>query len=199
MKALAQSVAAILADQHCDKARALSTTFTQCRDFLAANVVKLAPPNDPEDEEDETEEEQDDETGQLPPLVEQAIAALMTANPNLDRQVAADFLLHNRHGRQLLEDLSKQEKGLTMTTTDRATELQSICKQHGGIQAMAKLFVATGKSLGGVTEAEFTKLIDDAAQATRQPGERPGSAFNRYFNDAANLDLRKAHALTRGF
>ena len=86
-----------------------------------------------------------------------------------------------------------------MPTSDRATELQSICKQHGGIQAMAKLFVATGKSLGGVTEAEFTKLIDDAAQATRQPGERPGSAFNRYFNDAANLDLRKAHALTRGF
>ena len=47
VKALAQSVASILANQHCDKALAMATTFTQCRDYLQRNVVKLAPPRDP--------------------------------------------------------------------------------------------------------------------------------------------------------
>ena len=78
--------------------------------FTGINFSKLrqAPPNDPEDEEEEDEtppDNEEDETGTLPPIVEQTIAALMTANPLLSRQVAADFLLHNRHGRQLLEDL----------------------------------------------------------------------------------------------
>ena len=37
------------------------------------------------------------------------------------------------------------------------------------------------KPLGGDIEAEFTKLIDAEAQATRKAGERPATAFDRYF------------------
>lgn len=43
------------------------------------------------------------------------------------------------------------------------------------------LYVGVTKPLGGVTEAEFTKLIDAEAQATRKAGERPATAFDRYF------------------
>ena len=53
------------------------------------------------------------------------------------------------------------------------------------------------KPLGGDIEAEFTKLIDAEAQATRKARGRPATAFDRYFTDPANVELRKAHQLTR--
>ncbi|UFX48194.1 hypothetical protein HAP47_0016630 [Bradyrhizobium sp. 41S5] len=52
-------------------------------------------------------------------------------------------------------------------------------------------YVGVTKPLGGVTEAEFAKLFDAEAQATRKAGERPATAFD-------HVDLRKAHQLTRG-
>lgn len=75
---------------------------------------------------------------------------------------------------------------------DRTTELQSIVKSHGGIQTMAKLFVAAGKSIGNVTEHEFTKLMFDEAQKTRQPNERPNQAFANFYSAPENVELRKA-------
>jgi hypothetical protein len=156
---------------------------------------------DEEEEEDginePTADENEESELELSGKLEQAIAALILANPALTKQEAAHYLLHSPHGRALAAHLSKQQKETTIM--DRSVLLESIVKAHGGIQAMAKLFLAEGKPLGGVTEAEFTKLIDDEAQKQRQPGERPGSAFNRYFTDPANVELRKAHALTRGF
>jgi hypothetical protein len=113
----------------------------------------------------------------------------------------AAFLAALRAARATLAALSKRhltkQKGPPIM--DRATELTNIVKQHGGIAAMAKLFIAKGEPLGGVTEAEFTQLIDAEAQATRKSGERPNQAFARFYNDAANLELRKAHQITRGF
>jgi hypothetical protein len=166
--------------------------------------LNFAPPDDPDEEEDDeenTEEEDDEENAEeqttLSSSMEEAIRAIMQANPAIDRQRAIHHLLHSAAGRQLARHLSITMKGTTMT--DRAIQLQNIVKSHGGIQAMAKLFVATGKPLGGVTEAEFYSLMNAEAQATRKAGERPATAFDRFYSDPANVDIRKAHQLTRGF
>ena len=196
VKALALSVNSILGAQDCDKARAMATTFMQFRDYLQRNVVKLAPPRDPADDDEagENEEEQDDdETGTLPPLVEQTIAALREANPLLSRQVAADFLLHNRHGRQLLEDLSKQQKG--HQPMDRATELRKMAGEYG-VARIAKMIVMENDA-HGLSEHELTKMADDEAQKTRQSGERPASAFARFYEAPENLELRKAFQIAK--
>ncbi|WP_029084785.1 hypothetical protein [Bradyrhizobium sp. th.b2] len=174
-------------------------------DFRKAKFA--APPNDPDDDEHDEEDNENntdnetDETeqGQLPPKLEAMIAAVIAASPNsMSRQEAINYLLHSRHGRELARHMATFKRK-DEPIMDRATELQSIVKQHGGLMAMAKLFIANGESLGGVTEAEFTKLIDAEAQATRKTGERPAPAFDRFFNDPTNLELRKAHRLTRGF
>jgi hypothetical protein len=158
--------------------------------------VKFAPP--PEDDVDDEDKELEEEQDALSPQLEQYVSALLTANPNLSRQDVVNFLLYTAHGRTLATHMS------TITTTkrkettmDRTEQLQSIVKQHGGVHAMAKLFVAANKAFGGVTEAEFTKLIDDEAQKTRMAGERPASAFARYYSAPENLELRKAIQITK--
>ena len=164
-------------------------------DFSKLHFSKVLPPDDPDedDEPDEDEPDNEEDEAALSPQLEQAIRALQTANPNLDRAHATYFLLHHPQGRVLFGDLSKRKEPIM----DRATELQDIVKNHGGIQAMAKLFVATGKSLGGVTEPEFTALIDAEAQKDKRPGERPASAFARYYSAPENLELRKAIQITK--
>jgi hypothetical protein len=74
---------------------------------------------------------------------------------------------------------------------DRATQLQSIVKQHGGVQAMAKLFVADGKA-HGVSEHELTGLAFEEAKKHALPGERHNTAFARWYSEPEQLELRKA-------
>jgi hypothetical protein len=136
--------------------------------------------------------------GKLSPQLEQHINALIVAVPGTSRSQAANFLLRTAHGRGLLRTLATVKSTTNKETPmDRATELQSIVKSHGGIQAMAKLFVAANKSIGNVTEFEFSKLIDDAAQLTRQAGERPDQAFSRFYSAPESLELRKAIQLCK--
>ncbi|MGY3489409.1 hypothetical protein ACVW1C_007292 [Bradyrhizobium sp. USDA 4011] len=46
------------------------------------------------------------------------------------------------------------------------------------------------KPLGGDIEAEFTKLIDAEAQATRKAGGRPATAFDRYLEGSKPKVMR---------
>jgi hypothetical protein len=127
----------------------------------------------------------------LPGQMEEFVTALQVANPTLSRQDAVRYLLHGAHGRATAQHIATTFKAKE-PVMDRATELQSIVKSHGGIQAMAKLFVAANKSIGNVTEHEFTKLMHDEAQKTRQANERPDQAFARFYSSPESLELRKA-------
>ena len=165
--------------------------------FTGINFSKLRPPNDPEDEEtDEEEDEQpddEDETGTLPPLVEQTIAALKEANPVLTRQAAAHFLLHHRYGRQLLEDLSKQQKGTP--PMDRADGLRDLAKQYG-VARIAKMIVMENDA-HGLSEHELTQLASEEFAKRALPGERPNTTFARLYEAPESLELRKAIAIAR--
>jgi hypothetical protein len=137
-----------------------------------------------EDEEiDGTPEPNDDNNvSTLPPLLEQMVNALITANPKLKREEAVHFLLHNPHGRRTAEHISNISKGTTM---DRTEQLQEITKSAGGIRNVAKYIVEKGDTLG-ITEPELTELINAEAQKTIKSGERPAQAFSRFFQAPEN-------------
>ena len=149
--------------------------------------------NDFLDAADDNDDDTIDEATVSPEL-ERHAAAIVAVTPNFTREQALHFLMFSPHGRRIAEHLSGiSKKG--PTTMNRADELRDIAKQYG-VVAIAKHIIDDG-SAHGITEAEFTKLIDDAAQKTRLPGERPGSAFSRYFSAPEQVELRRAHALTK--
>jgi len=149
------------------------------------------PSPDLDDEHDDDTEHDDIAEPALPPQLEQAIAALIVANPTLTRQQVAFYLLHHPHGRAMISLLAKQ-KGQPM---DRTTELRKIAKQYG-VHKLAGLLVTENKS-HGITEAELTSLIFEEAKKHMQPGERPNSAFARYYSAPEKIELRKAIARQR--
>ena len=156
---------------------------------MQRNVVKLAPPNDPDD--DELDDEETVDTTTLPPKLQQAIAALITAEPQFDRQSAAWYLLHTPHGRALVEHLSKRKD----EPMNRTEQLRSIAKDYG-VAKLAKHLVADNDA-HGITEAELTSLIFEEAKKHMLPGERPNSAFARFYSAPENLELRKAIAIAK--
>lgn len=80
---------------------------------------------------------------------------------------------------------------------DRATELRSIAKDFG-VTKLAALIVTDGNA-HSITEHELTKLIDDEAQKTRTAGERPETAFARFYSAPENVELRKAVQVAKSF
>jgi hypothetical protein len=80
---------------------------------------------------------------------------------------------------------------------DRAEGLRDIAKQYG-IAKLATLIVSEGKS-HGITETEFTALMNDEAQKTRKAGERPEQAFARFYSAPENIELRKAVQIVKSF
>jgi hypothetical protein len=190
MQALAQSVTSILGDPNINKAAALSKTFQQFGSYLKSNVIKTRPPLD---DDDTGIDNTDDDNGTLSPELEQYIAAMLAAVPSLTRQQALWITLHTAHGAAAFQSTTKTRKEKHMS--DRGDELRAVAKQHG-IETLARFIVTENKSYG-IDEREMTKLIDDAAQLTRQPNETPDQAFSKYFSDPANVLLRRAHAITK--
>jgi hypothetical protein len=145
-----------------------------------------SPPKDP-DEEDQLA---------LHPKLEQAVAALIAANPSLTRQQAAHHLLHTHDGRALARHLSDITKGTTtMTRAEEMREMRDFAKQHGGMNSIAKHIVAKGTTT--LTEHEFTSLLMESAKLNKMAGESDGSAFSRIFSAPENVELRKAHAISK--
>lgn len=96
--------------------------------------------------------------------------------------------------RVLLMKRDQGEKAMS-----RTEQLQSMVKDFG-IVKIAKFIVTEGTN-ATLSEAEFTKLVHDYAQADRKQGETPQQAFTRTFT--ADTDegwtLRKAHAVVKSF
>lgn len=141
------------------------------------------------DEPDDSEPA-DDETGQLPPLVEQFVNALITANPNLNRQQAAHYLLHTPHGRAMITHLSKRKEPTPMT---RADGLRQIAKDYGVLR-ICKM-ITMDNDAHGLSEHELTELAGEEFAKQALPGERPNTTFSRLFQAPESLELRKAMAI----
>jgi hypothetical protein len=191
VECLAESVVSILDDKDASdltKAEWLAKTFDQ----FDAHVAKLAPETVPASDDGDTSAEGGDST--LPPKLEQFLAAMLQADPKLRRDEALSYLLHHRGGRQLAEHLSSiTKKDEPMSRTEA---LRTVTKEYGGVLNLCKNIATTGESF--VTEAELTKLIDDEAQKTRKAGERPNTAFARFYDAPENIDLRKALQIAKG-
>jgi hypothetical protein len=134
----------------------------------------------------------------LHPKLEAFVAAVLEAAPTLSREEAIRFLLHTHDGRATARHLAEITKTSIIRkeepTMDRMETLRSFVKSDG-ITGIAKHIVQKGGT--GVTEAEFSDLIMEAAKRERRAGESDASAFARLFENPANVDLRRAYAITK--
>ena len=157
--------------------------------FSKLHLRKAREFDDLEVDEDEDDDDLDNDEAALSPEMEQAVAALCRASPGLTEEQALYFLLHSARGRELFGHLTKKE---TPPMMDRNDAIQAVVKQHGGLIALAKMCNAEGRSIGDLNESEFTDLIKAEAKAI-------GLSFEKYYTAPENIEVRKAHQLTRGF
>jgi len=165
-------------------------------DYAKATVsFENATPPEPREGPDDVDDVDDDysDDAKVSPALERMVAAMIEADPQLSREHAIHCLLHTARGRSLAQHMTSTTKGHPM---DRNAELQAIAKEFG-VARLAKLLVAENNA-HSITEHELTKLIDDEAQKTRKAGERPATAFARFYSAPENLELRKAVQISKG-
>jgi hypothetical protein len=144
-----------------------------------------------EPEEVEFDDEEIDES-ELPEKLEDAINAMIVANPTLTKQQAAHHLLHTAEGRALFNHINKKE------TTTMPDTLEKILKDFGGdLTRICKNIVEAGDT-SGVTEKQLTKLATCEALKSQRAGESEAQAFSRYFQSDEALPLRKAIQIAKG-
>jgi hypothetical protein len=124
----------------------------------------------------------------LEPKLQSMVDAIRVHAPNASEAEVVHFLLHTSRGRDVarhLKDISKRKDDRPMS---RIEKLQAIAKQHG--MATVAKGMLTDNDAHGVSEHEFTSLIMEEAK-------RKGQTFEKYFTAPENLDIRKAHQLTK--
>jgi hypothetical protein len=124
----------------------------------------------------------------LPPRLKQMVDAIRSAAPNVSEPEVVHFLLHTASGRQVAEHLSNHITKKDQRPMSRIEKLQSLAKRHG-VETIAKALLAKGNAME-ISEFEFTELMKVEAV-------RKGQSFEAYFTDPANIDIRKAHQLTK--
>jgi hypothetical protein len=168
--------------------------------FAGIDYSKLRIASPPEDPDEEAEDERDGETGdeneesELSTTMQQAIAALILANPRLTKQQAAYFLLHNPHGKTYLDKTKRDTPPMTTRAEEMAT-MRGFAKQAGGMTSISKHIVEKGAT--SLTEHEFTELLMESAKLNKLAGESNGAAFSRIFTAPDSLDIRKAHQICK--
>jgi hypothetical protein len=126
----------------------------------------------------------------LPDKLEGMIAAIITANPSLEREQAVHFLLHTARGRAAANHLANITKESPMPRFEKLHNVESVI-------AISKHIIDNGPS--GVTEHEFTKMLADHAALNKRTEDSNAQAFSRVFTDPGNVEIRRAHALTKSF
>jgi hypothetical protein len=125
-------------------------------------------------------------TSVMPPKLHQMVAAIRTAAPNVSEQEVVHFLLHTASGRSVAEHLSNHM--ISKSKDHRPMSLQALAKRDG-VETIAKALLAKGNAME-ISEFEYTELMK--AEAVRK-----GQSFEAYFTDPANIEIRKAWALTK--
>jgi hypothetical protein len=113
------------------------------------------------------------------------VSTIRTVSPHLSEQEIVHFLTMTARGRDVAEHLSNH---FTKRKDHRPMSLQALAKRDG-VETIAKALLAKGNAME-ISEFEFTELMK--AEAIRK-----GQGFEAYFTDPANIDIRKAHQLTK--
>jgi hypothetical protein len=124
-------------------------------------------------------------TSVMPPRLQQMVDAIRAHAPKLSDGEIVHFLLHTARGRAVAEHLSNITKRKDRPTMSR----QEIVKRYG-LATIAKGMLKDNDPYG-FSEHEFTEFM--VAQAKRK-----GVSFEKYFTAPENLDVRRAHQLTKG-
>jgi hypothetical protein len=164
--------------------------------FRQVDFTKLRTNPPPVDEtvDDGTDQGDIDTSSKLSPQLEQHVNAMLVAVPTLTRQQAVHWLLNTASGRALathLNSISKRKE----EPMDRAEGLRKIAKDYG-VARLAKMLVMEG-SAHGITEHELTGLAFEEAKKHARPGERPNTAFSRWYGEPEQLEFRKALQLAK--
>jgi hypothetical protein len=125
----------------------------------------------------------------LSPQLQSFVDAIRVHAPNMSEAEIVPFLLHTARGRSVAEHLANITKSRKeQPPMSRFEKLQQLAKR-GGVQLVAKALLAKGDAME-ISEFEFFKLMESEA-------ERRGMTFEKYFCDPTNVDIRKAHQLTK--
>jgi hypothetical protein len=126
------------------------------------------------------------------PLSELADLIVEGSDGKLDRAAVLRWLLHHKDGVAAARAHKRSEE----TPMTRAEHLDQIAKDFG-VTRIAKFIIDQSDPF--LSEAEFTKLIDDHAQAGRKAGETREQCFTRAYTARTEdgATLRRAHQLVR--
>jgi hypothetical protein len=133
------------------------------------------------------------------PKFETFISLLTEANPELTRQQAVYFLLHNAHGRALAQHLAsvvtKTEK--EEPPMSRIVELTKLTKfiedDPGNLHAICRHIEKRGET--SLSEADFTALLTSHCKKVKASHESVMGCFSRLFE--TDPEIRKAHAICK--
>jgi hypothetical protein len=163
------------------------------KDLNNSALLKFTPAPDFDDEDDEII---DDDQSPLPEKLEQFAQILIAANPELTREQAVYFLIHNAHGRALAEHLASvtKTKEPKMSRIEELTKLTKyIGEDPGNMHAISKHIIEKGET--SLTEHDFTALLTEHCKRVKQPHESVAGAFSRIFEN--DIEVRQAHAICK--
>jgi hypothetical protein len=146
------------------------------------------------DDDDEEELIEPDDTPAPPEKLLSFAAAIAHAHPEIDPKDALSFLIFHPHGRSL----AAQMNDMTKRKEPPMTSVADVVKAHGGLGQIAKRITSENTS-HGITEHEFSDMLMAEAKTQKRAGESDAQAFSRYYNDPANVEMRRAHMITKGW
>jgi hypothetical protein len=116
--------------------------------------------------------------------------------PNLSREEAKHFLLHDAHGRTLLRDTGADIDSLADHLVE-ASNKRAINKSNEVPKMDINKMNATLREVG---EHGFSAMVQKYADSVRRPNETQAQAFNRVFSadDAEGLAIRKCWRISKG-
>jgi hypothetical protein len=129
----------------------------------------------------------------LHPQLQHMVNAMIQAVPSLKQEHALFFLLHSPHGRALARHLSEVTKA-----KEHSMPQVDILKLRN-IESVAEISKAIIKGDTGMDEHTFAQILMGHARTAKRANESDAAAFSRVFTDPANIEIRRAHALTKSF
>jgi hypothetical protein len=191
----------ILVNKEIDKAAAMTELFGEFRDYLKSAAADGAAYYDGDEDTDAGTRVTDavphfndrNAVSVLPEKLEGMIAALIEASPSLTRQAAVHHLLHSQRGRLLAQHLNEITKGKSPMPQIDIMKLRNI-------ESVAEISKAIIKGdATDVSEHTFSQIVMGHARLNKRANESDAAAFARIFSAPENIELRKAHAITKSF
>jgi hypothetical protein len=168
-------------DKYIDKGAEITKLFKSCSTYLKSVIA-----------DDDSIDDADNPSSNAPLLAKlgQMVAAMAAGDPTRSEQEHLFRLLNTARGRSIANHLNELSKGKPSMPQIDIMKLKNI-------DTVAEISKAIIKGSAACTEHEFTKMVQGHADLNRRSGESSASAFARIFTDPGNVELRRAHALTK--